>query len=58
MAVMLALMYIKYSVEIGLVGMIHIPKFMKFGKGVQGILRCCLSNLKGCNFGIKYGRYL
>jgi hypothetical protein len=37
---------------------IYIPSFMKIGKDVEGILRFCLSNLKGCNTGISNGRYL
>jgi hypothetical protein len=39
-------------------GMIYIPNFMKTSTGVEGILRFCLSNLKGCNAGIADGRDL
>jgi hypothetical protein len=42
----------KCAVEMGSGGMIYLPSFMKIGKGVQAILRFCLSNLKGCNVGI------
>jgi hypothetical protein len=31
---------------------------MKFGKGVKGILKFNLCNLKGCNIGITDGRDL
>jgi hypothetical protein len=33
-------------------GMIYIPRFMRTGKGVEGILRSFLSNSKSCNIGI------
>jgi hypothetical protein len=61
MALMLVILMerIKKSiVEMGSGGMIYIPSFMKIGKGVEGILRSCLSNLKGCNAGITDGRDL
>jgi hypothetical protein len=48
----------KCSVEMGLGGIIYIPGFMKAGVSVGGILRFCLSNLKGCNVGIIDGRDL
>jgi hypothetical protein len=37
-------------------GMILLPSFMKIGTDVKGILRFCVSNLKGCNVGITEGR--
>jgi hypothetical protein len=39
-------------------GMIYLPSFMKIGIGVQGILRFCLRNLRGCDVGITEGRDL
>jgi hypothetical protein len=39
-------------------GVIYIQSFMNIGKGVQAILRFCLSNLRGCNVGIIDGRDL
>jgi hypothetical protein len=48
----------KCTVEIGSDGMIYIPSFIKTGAGVEGILRFCLSNLKGCNIVITDGRNL
>jgi hypothetical protein len=36
----------------------YIPSFMKIGKDVEGILRSCCRNLKGCNVGITEGRVL
>jgi hypothetical protein len=42
----------KFTVEI------CIENFMKFGIGVQGILRFILSNLKGCYIGSIDGRDL
>jgi hypothetical protein len=48
----------KWTVEMGLTGMIYIPSFMKIGKGAEGILRFCVNNLKGCNIGITSGRDL
>jgi hypothetical protein len=38
--------------------MIYIPSFMKIGTGIEGILRFCLSNLKGYNIVITDGRNL
>jgi hypothetical protein len=38
--------------------MIYIPRFLKTGKGVEGILRSFLSNSKGCNVGTTHGRDL
>jgi hypothetical protein len=37
-------------------GMVYIPSLMKIGKGAEGILRFCISNLKGCNVGITEGQ--
>jgi hypothetical protein len=45
-----------YSVEMALCGMIYLPSFMKFGTGVQAILRLCLRKLRDCNVGITDGR--
>jgi hypothetical protein len=39
-------------------GMIYMQIIMKTGRGAQAISRICLSNLKGCNFGITAGRDL
>jgi hypothetical protein len=50
--------YIKYAVEIGSGGMIYIPSLIKFGTGVQAILRVWFSNMKGCDVGIDNGRDL
>jgi hypothetical protein len=36
----------------------HIPSFLKFGTGVQAMLRFCLSNLRGCNVGISDGKFI
>jgi hypothetical protein len=47
-----------YAVEMASCGMIYLPSFMKTAKGVQAILRFCLSNLTGCNVGITNGRNL
>jgi hypothetical protein len=47
----------KCTVEMGS-GDIYIPSFMKICTGVEGILRLCLSNLKGCNVFITDGRDL
>jgi hypothetical protein len=33
-------------------GRTYIPSFMKIGADVERILRCFLSNLRGCNVGI------
>jgi hypothetical protein len=45
----------KYTVEMGSGGFIYIKSFMKIGRGVQAILRFCLSNLTYCNVGITNG---
>jgi hypothetical protein len=37
-------------------GMIYIPSFIKICKVVEGILRFCLRNLRGCNVGVNGGR--
>jgi hypothetical protein len=55
MVVMLVLLMeriIKSTVEVGSGGMIHTRSIMKIGKGVEGILRFCLRDLKVCNVGI------
>jgi hypothetical protein len=41
-----------YTAEMALCDMIYVPNFMKFGAGVQAILRFCLRNLRDCNVGI------
>jgi hypothetical protein len=43
-----------YAIHLEMVscGMIYIPSFMKISRGLQAILRFCLSNFKGCNVGI------
>jgi hypothetical protein len=46
------------TVEMGLVSVICIPGFMKIVASVEGILRFCLSNFKGCNVGITGGSNL
>jgi hypothetical protein len=33
-------------------GITFLPSIMKIGKSVDGILRFCFKNLKGCNIGI------
>jgi hypothetical protein len=48
----------KSTAEMGTGDMIHMPSFMKFGGGVEGILRYCLRNLNGFNVGITNGRDL
>jgi hypothetical protein len=48
----------KCAVEMGSVGMIYLPSFMKVGAGVQVILRFFLGDFKGCNVGITDGRDL
>jgi hypothetical protein len=40
-----------YAVEIASCSMIYLPSVMKVVKGVQGILRYCLRNLRGCDVG-------
>jgi hypothetical protein len=47
-----------YAVEMISCGLIYIHSVMKIGTGVQGILRCRLRSLKGCNVGITVGRDL
>jgi hypothetical protein len=34
-----------YAIEMGSCDIIHFPSFMKIGKGIQAILRCCNRNL-------------
>jgi hypothetical protein len=36
--------------------MIYIPSFIKISTDIEGILRFCLSNQRGCNVGITDGR--
>jgi hypothetical protein len=43
---------VRYTVEMASRGMIYIQSFLKTGKDIEGILRICLSNLKGCKAGI------
>jgi hypothetical protein len=47
-----------YVVEMPSCGMIFLQSCQKIGKGVEGILRFCLSSLKGCDVGISDGRDL
>jgi hypothetical protein len=47
-----------YAVEMASCDMIFLPSFTKTGTGVEGILRCFLSNLKGCDVAVTYGRDL
>jgi uncharacterized protein YraI len=44
-----------YGIEMASYGMTFLPSFMKIRKGVQAILRFCLSYLKGCNVDITDG---
>jgi hypothetical protein len=44
---------VRCTFQMGSGGMIHIQCCMKIGTGIQAILRFCLSNLKGCNFGTR-----
>jgi uncharacterized protein YraI len=50
--------FMKCAVDMGSGGMIYLPSFTKIGKGVQTVLRFCLSNLKGCIIGTTGGRDL
>jgi hypothetical protein len=50
--------FMKYTVETASCGMICIPNSMKFGRGVQLILRFHLRNLRGFNIGITDGTIL
>jgi hypothetical protein len=45
-----------YAVEMASCGIICLPSFLKFGTGVQAMLRFCLRNLAGCIVGIIDGR--
>jgi hypothetical protein len=45
-----------YAVEMASCGMIYLPNFMKFGTGVQAVLRFCPSSLNSCNVDITNGR--
>jgi hypothetical protein len=48
--------FMEYAVGMVYGGMIYIPNFMKNRKGVQAILRFCLTSLRGFNVGILMGR--
>jgi hypothetical protein len=48
----------KHVVEMASCGMMYVPNFMKIGRGVEGILRFCLNNFKGCNDSITHSRNL
>jgi hypothetical protein len=37
---------------------IHVPRFMKIGKGVQAIIRFCFKKFRDCDVGITVGRDL
>jgi hypothetical protein len=47
-----------YAVEMPSCGIIFLQSSPKIGKDVEGILRFCLSSLKGCDVGISDGRDL
>jgi hypothetical protein len=47
-----------YAVEMGSGSMIDITSFIKISTVVEGILRFCLSNQRGCSAGITDGRDL
>jgi hypothetical protein len=47
-----------YALEMASCGIIYLTSFMKTTTGVQAILRFCVRNCKGCNFGITDGRNL
>jgi hypothetical protein len=47
-----------YVVEMASCGMIYLPSFMKIGRGVQTILRVCLSDVRLCDVSITDGRDL
>jgi hypothetical protein len=49
---------VKFAVEMTSYGTITMLNFMKIGTGVQAILRFCLRNLSGCNFGSTGVRHL
>jgi hypothetical protein len=42
----------KCAVEMASSVLIYLPSFMKSGRGVQAILKCCLRNFLGCSVGI------
>jgi hypothetical protein len=46
------------TVKMASYGIIFLLSFMKICKGVQAILRFCLSNLNGYNIGITDGKEL
>jgi hypothetical protein len=50
--------FMMYAVEVASCGMIYLPSSMRSGKGIQAILRFCISNLNGYNIGITVGREL
>jgi hypothetical protein len=39
-------------------GLIYVPNFIKIATDFEGILRFCISNLKGCNVGFTVGNDL
>jgi hypothetical protein len=47
-----------YAAEMPSCDMTFLPSFMNTGTGVEGILRCFLSNLKGCDVAVTDGRDL
>jgi hypothetical protein len=47
-----------YGNEMASCGMIVLLSFMKFGKGIQAILRYSLRNFNGCNVGVTVGKEL
>jgi hypothetical protein len=56
--VLLLVMNYECVVEMTSGGMIYAPSFMKIVKAVEGILRFCFLNLKGCNVCTTDGRNL
>jgi hypothetical protein len=45
-----------FAVEMASCDVIHLPSFMKIGKGVQAILKFCQRNLRG--YGVSIVTYL
>jgi hypothetical protein len=50
---------LKYAAEMGSVGMIYIPSFIKIGLGIRAILKgYYLDNIRSCSVGITDGKDL
>jgi hypothetical protein len=58
MLVLLMVDIMSYAVEMPSFVMIFLLSFTTIGTDIQAILRCCLSNLNGCNVGIIDGKEL